>query len=551
MPLALIAAAMALLASNIALAAIPDNGLPDSGLPDNGLPDNGLLDNGLPDNGNSPDALVNSTLFFDPATHAYWVSNPFTAATMAVPGNPLTLAISDPLNAMVMSFVWQLCHPQGDDATVVDAFGKAHTFHGRVGLCVLPGGHGWQIDQALDYGTARYLSSAVITQVNRSQVHNRYSLRGPTSDLTLPGARGNQLTSMTASLTSYPYAFGTDQPIKALGACDPTVFSTGLAPCGWKAHFVGLAQPGSIVRVSANSQGVPMILQINLGIHAANPGDPTALAVSGSSGVINPTVQFIVPVGGTWNVQWAADPRPTSTSLPATIAPPTLSVSTIAGNGNALRFPADEVFVFPNREMYSTAMIFNLSSGDANITPIPGVASTGDFVADCAPRINPDARTEFCDASAPNSCLSCRRTSVKGALSVIFPNAHTWLASSWTNAQAYYQVRSCTADSSVCVSSFEGFIDASYCGPADPHCLSSSSQTVAPRCHVQSLDNDTANPLPYTGGARKLYDAFQCHIGSGPDTGYGVTTFFANYGTQGACWATTSNDPNCQYVNPN
>ena len=131
---------------------------------------------------------------------------------------------------------------------------------------------------------------------------------------------------------------------------------------------------------------------------------------------------------------------------------------------------------------------------------------------------------------------------------VVFPNAHVWLSSSWTNAQDYYHLRSCSSDLSTCVASFEGFIDASYCGPADPHCLNTSSKTVSRPCHVQSLDRDSASPIPYSGGARKLFDAFQCHIGGGSDTGFGVTTFFANYGANGACWATTPADPACQYV---
>jgi hypothetical protein len=124
-----------------------------------------------------------------------------------------------------------------------------------------------------------------------------------------------------------------------------------------------------------------------------------------------------------------------------------------------------------------------------------------------------------------------------------------WLSSSWTDAQDYYHLRSCSSDLSTCVASFEGFIEKNYCGPADPHCLSANSTIVSRRCHVKSLDRDTASPLPYHGRrGRKLLDAFQCHIGSGLDTGYGVTTLFANYGAQGSCWATIPSDPACQYV---
>jgi hypothetical protein len=260
------------------------------------------------------------------------------------------------------------------------------------------------------------------------------------------------------------------------------------------------------VRISADSGGVPMLLQVNLGIHAADPGDIAALAVSGNTGILNPTVDFVVPAGGTWNVQWAADPRPTSTTLPATIAPPTLSARVLSGGGT-LRFPADEVFVFTNREMYATAMLFNLSPGDANITPIPGVNDAGQPVANCEPAVNSDGKVQFVDASSADRVF-CRRTPPTNGL-VVFPNAHMWLSSSWTNAQDYYHLRSCSSNLSTCVAKFEGFIDAHYCGPADPHCLNLNAPltTVSRRCGVQSLDRDTATPLPYKGGARRLFDA--------------------------------------------
>src|SRR5262249_17771377 len=116
--LALVALALTLIVTGPVVPDIPDNGIPDNGIPDSRLPDNGIPDNGLPSNGNSPDALINTPLFFNAATHAFWVNNPFTAATIAMPGNPLAQAISDKFNALVMSYLWQLCHPPGDDATV-------------------------------------------------------------------------------------------------------------------------------------------------------------------------------------------------------------------------------------------------------------------------------------------------------------------------------------------------------------------------------------------------------------------------------------------------
>jgi hypothetical protein len=142
--------------------------------------------------------------------------------------------------------------------------------------------------------------------------------------------------------------------------------------------------------------------------------------------------------------------------------------------------------------MYATAMIFNLSASDSNIAPLPGINSQGQPVALCEPRNNPtDFFVQFCDASVTSSCTPCTR--IIGSVStVVFPNAHMWLDSSWINAQDYYHVRSCTPDTSFCVASFEGFIETPYCGANDPHCLNAPSKKAADRCQVQSLDTDTA-----------------------------------------------------------
>ena len=510
-------------------------GLPDNGLPDNGLPDNGLPDNGLPDNGNSPDALINTPLFFNRALHAWWVGHPFNAATVGAAGSPLNMALSDTYSALVMSYVWQLCHPAGSDAKLVaSATGKKYVFQGRLGLCVRSGGHGWHRDTTLDAETARWLSASIITQVNRYAVHNRFSLRGPLA---------NQLTAMAPTMTSYTYKFGTHDKVGALNACSGA--ATGKAPCGWKPHYVGVGAVGSKVRINARSNGARMLLQVNLGIHGANPGQAGAIAISGNSGVIDPKVEFTVPAGGTFNVQWAADPRPMSRTLPATVKPPKLTATLIAGGGT-LRFPADEVFAFVNREMYSTSMLFNLGASDNNIASIPGVTSSGQKVASCEASINSKGSLQFCvgaatlteynrtmeryrvsTAAATTPCTPCRRTPRRGAKTVVFPNANMWLSSSWTNAQDYYELRSCSSDLSSCVANFRGLIES--------------------KCDVQSKSVDSASPRPYAGPAEGLQDAFKCHIGSGPDTGFGVTTFFANYGNAGACWATKPGSRACGY----
>ncbi len=511
----------------LSMAGLPNNGLPDNGLPNNGLPNNGLPNNGLPNNGISTDGLIQSPLFFDPGTHAAWVHHPFTAASISA--GPLKQTITDPFSALVMSYQWQLCHPAGDDATITDSFGQSHTFYGLLGLCVLPGGHGWHKDQPLDLATARWLSAGTVTQVNQFAVHNRYSVRGNNKPT---------LTNMTKQFTSYIYQFGTHDPVVSFGACSGA--ASGQDTCGWKPHFVGMAKAGSKVVIEADSHGKKILLQINLGIHGATKGGPGVIATSGPAGVVNPKVEFTVPVGGTFNVQWAADPRPSLAS-----AAPKLK-ATVKQGGGTLRFPADEIFAFPNREMYATAMMFNLSASDNNIANIPGTTSDGKPVANCGVRINSDGRPQFCVEQPPVtspktdaqrtdqvSCIPCTRNLKPGGKFVVFPNAHMWLSSSWTNQQDYYALRSCSSNLSTCVAKYEGLID----GGAHP-------------CAVQSANRDTTAPLPYQGGARPLEDAAGCHIGAGADTGFGETTFFANYGNVGACWAAKPGDRACAYKPP-
>jgi hypothetical protein len=546
--------ALALLSIGVfCFAGLPDNGLPDNGLPDNGLPDNGLPDNGLPDNGNSPDALINSPLFFNKRLHAYWVGRPFSAATLSAPGNPLARILVDKFSAMVMAYQWQLCHPAGDDAVVTDAAGGKHTFQGLIGLCVQASGSGWHKDTALDLATARWLSAATITQVNRYQVHNRFSLRG---------AHAQQLTAMTPSLTSYKYKFGTDLPVEALQACKTP--SSGKAKCGWKPHYVGLGKQGTRVRVSAKSFGHKVLLQVNLGIHAANPGEQGAIAISGNKGTVDPHVDFVIPQGGTFNVQWAADPRPMGTALPATVQPPDLTATATHGNGN-VHLPADEVFVFPNREMYVTAMLFNLAAGDRNIADIPG-AVDGKPVASCEPNVNEngsitycvgieappqptDAKQQTAQRAATEGCTPCTRTLKAGQRFLTFPNAHMWLSSGWNKEQDYYSLRSCSSDLSSCVAKFEGFIDIDYCGPSNPRCHGGAA-VVAKKCDVQSKSVDTSTARTYLGPVAALDDASQCHIGSGPDTGFGATTFFANYGNEGGCFLSKKKGEACHFQKP-
>ena len=108
--------------------------------------------------------------------------------------------------------------------------------------------------------------------------------------------------------------------------------------------------------------------------------------------------------------------------------------------------------------------------------------------------------------------------------SVIFPNAHMWLSSSWGNPKAYYRNRSCSSDQATCISTFEGTIDT---GPAP--------------CSSLGLDLDTS---PLGPSARPLKDVGGCSMGNfeggtpvpltfndgdGAFPAYGVTTFLPNY----------------------
>ncbi len=110
---------------------------------------------------------------------------------------------------------------------------------------------------------------------------------------------------------------------------------------------------------------------------------------------------------------------------------------------------------------------------------------------------------------------------------VVFPNAHIWIANRWTAADpAYFHERACTSDRSACMAKYEGAIDS---GPAP--CLNvgldadTNTSLPTPRPLLKDVGGCSLGNL--TGGTPVL---FLFNEGAGPYLGYGVTTFFPNYG---------------------
>src|SRR5438874_6962639 len=97
------------------------------------------------------------------------------------------------------------------------------------------------------------------------------------------------------------------------------------------------------------------------------------------------------------------------------------------------KFAANEVDVFHNREAAWSGNIF----GDDNINPA---------LRSCEPRLvlvrserqAISFEIDLCLAKDDKQCCPCQRTFPQGSHTVIFPNAHMWLSSSWNSAQDYY-----------------------------------------------------------------------------------------------------------------
>ena len=538
---------------------IPTNGIPTNGIPTNGIPTNGIPTNGIPTNGVAAnlDALENSLLFGNRAVHTALISKPFTQASLTDGSSPVFDVWFDSYSVTLLSYLWQNAHPAGDDLTF--AFGgQTFRFYGNLGLCK----DSWASVTPLDESCARWMSALIVAQVNQSGIHNLFSARGPSNRPTAPGFIGPQLTDMAPGILSFDYRFGTHDRVAAFAVPCPAG-TTGPENCGWQPGFVGTGTPGTVVDVTVDSKGNALLVQVNQGImghdypwaaggscEGTAPGagctDGDVLAVA-DQGTVNPLLRFTVPSSGVFNVQWTAAARDTLNG----IARPGMGAR-VVGTG-LVSFPANELDVFPrgNREMTSSANIF----GEANIdpalwscearprfrrgtapTPITGAAFTPDAVVVLPPTI-------LCLATNPDACTPCERPFREGAQHVVFPNAHLWLSRGWNNAQAYYQARSCSANLSTCIATFEGYIDAFWLRPAPARSV--------PPCLLQSFDTDSFRPLPYAGTPRPLGDANLCFIGWTPTAWFTVTTFFPNYRDLGACAAIgPSSSAACAYTPP-
>jgi len=361
---------------------VPTNGVPTNGVPTNGVPTNGVPTNGVPTNGLALDAFESTLIFANRTVHEALIGHPFTAQYITDPKSPVFQVWSDPFSSLLLSYLWQDAHASGDDLVFVGPFGNTFHFYGNLGLCDVKG-HGWSRDTAQDQTCARWLSAAIITQINQSGIHNLFSARGPTGSAT--GFIGSQLTDMAPALHSFDYKFGTHNPVEALRDPCPA-HTTGPANCGWQPGQMGTGTPGVVVEISVTSldvPAVPMIVQVNQGIMGHNhpfapkgscfgvPGctsDPDVLGFD-VSGAVNPTVRFTVPPSHVFNVQWSTFSRDALASRVTTgtgASAPVIKARIVSGLGR-IRFPADELDVFParNREMTALGNIF----GAANIDP--------------------------------------------------------------------------------------------------------------------------------------------------------------------------------------
>lgn len=544
-------------------AGVPTNGIPTNGIPTNGIPTNGIPTNGIPTNGANLDQLEGSLLFGNQSVHEALIGRAFTQANLTDPSSAEFELWSDPFSTVLLSYLWQDTHALGDDLEFTDSFGNIFRFYGNLGLCDRKG-TGWARDAPLDDTCARWLSAVLISQINQSGIHNLFSARGSSSDQALSSFIGGQLTDMAPAIASFDYKFGTHNPVEALrAACAPG--TTGPANCGWQPGLVGTGQPGTVVKIQAVSGGVPMLLQVNQGIMGHDypfaaagscfgqpPGctdpDTLGLAVSGS---VNPSVQFTIPRSRVFNVQWTALSRDQLAGMPE----PSMTASIVRGRG-AVRFPADELDIFPasNREMTAQGNLFGKANIDPALwscevrlrpvifAPISNAPTGATGVPNGATGVPSGAPTQLCLASNGEGCTACTRSFPPGGLHVLFPNAHLWLSTHWTSAQAYYQNRSCSSDLSTCIAAFEGFIDGSFANPA--------TGRVVPPCATQSTDRDTHRPLPYGPLARRLHDASSCFVDQTRRSLFEVTTFFPNYRSSslGACAAIGLSSPGaCAY----
>jgi probable HAF family extracellular repeat protein len=382
---------------------IPTNGIPTNGIPTNGIPTNGIPTNGIPTNAANLELLERSLLFANKAVHEALIGKAFTQASLTDPTSAVFQVWSDPYSTILLAYLWQDAHAAGDNLFFVGPSGNTFRFYGNLGLCDRAG-TGWARNTPLDDGCAKWLSATNITQINQSGIHNLFSARGPSS--ALASAIGPQLTDMSPAMLSFDYKFATHDVVESLhDVCARG--TTGPENCGWQPGPVGTGTPGAVVKVSIVSNGVAMIAQVNQGIMghdypwaakgscAGMPAgcvDPDVLG-SSVTGTVDPFLQFTIPPSGVFNVQW------TTFSRDALKVPPAwpLMTAQVVGSSGVVRFPSDELDVFPstNREMTASGNIF----GSANIDP--GLWS-------CEARLVSDTGTayNFTPFDAPNSSLT-------------------------------------------------------------------------------------------------------------------------------------------------
>ena len=434
------------------------NGINSNGINSNGINSNGINSNGIP--GLNLENLEHSLVFGNLAVHNALLTMPFTASALSTPGNgpgdphsDLYQVWSDPFSIQVVQYLWSDAHAPGDDfhydpcdRSQPGSFGKTHadapascpvSFYGALGLCDrgavcagtlgadglpvsrTPGQscraagapRGWVADQPLsnDLVCQHQLSAVFMAQINSLGIHNLISFAAPpVAPARDTLAVRSQLATTSASIPAFPFKFGTELPVDAFALCDPSAHQ-GPVNCGWAVGNAGACSPGAVVMVSVTSStNVPLILQIQQGVHGLNyPFSPGGQCSAGdaycatgdflgavplitpgsnpalSAGAVAPTVTFTCPPSGVFSVQWAPWERLDYANLTAGV-----SFSVTGG-----QLPAPEVAVFPraNLEAYWAGNIF-------------GAANLNSAVATCEVR----APQAICGAAtvSPNACTS-------------------------------------------------------------------------------------------------------------------------------------------------
>lgn len=376
-------------------------------------------------------ALEGSLLFGNPAVHNALMRLPLTREHLTNPGmdaaDPLRAehaalyqVWSDPFSIQALLYVWGNAHAGGDDLvydpctdTRPGAFKAVHPtaparcvvqFSGALGLCdrgpVCPGQagqpcrtagapRGWVADQPLkdDLVCQHMVSAVFMAQVNSLGIHNLLSFAGPTPTYDDGNGLRNQLMLTSPVIPVFPFKYGTEQPVEAVGTVCALDNQRGPVNCSWTTAYDGVCTPGGAVTLgldpATNPKGVPLVLQVQQGIHALNypfaplgqclAGDPYCAAgdflaavplmslrgdgsygdPAATAGSAVPSVSFTCPASGVFGVQWAPWDRADY---------PRLAASAIAfqASGGGAHYPASEVEVFPrkNVEAYWAGNIF-------------------------------------------------------------------------------------------------------------------------------------------------------------------------------------------------